>query len=116
MVDQTQTDSKCRMCGKVDESINHVFDECSKLVQKEYKRRHDWVGKREHWDVSKVCGFRIKDKWYEDEAEAVMVNDDYRILWYFSIQTGHTIKARRPDMIMEERKNSHCKIKDCSFV
>ena len=45
-IDKTQIDSKCRMCGKADESINHILSECSKLVQKEYKRRHDWVGKR----------------------------------------------------------------------
>ena len=111
-IDKTQIDSKCRMCGKVDESINHVLSECSKLVQKEYKRRHDWVGKRVHWDVSKVCGFKVKDKWYEHEPEAVMVNDDYRILWDFSIETDHTIEARRPDMIVEDRRNSHCKIID----
>ena len=74
-VDQTQTQIKCRMCGKVDESINHVLNECSKLAQNEYKRRHDWVGKRVHWDVSKLCGLKVKQKWYEHEPEAVMVND-----------------------------------------
>ena len=30
----TQTDCECRMCGIVDESINHELRECSKLVQK----------------------------------------------------------------------------------
>ena len=99
-------------CGKVDECINHVFSECSKLVQKEYKRRHDLVGKRVHWDLSKVCGFKVKDKWYEHEPVAVMVNDDYRILWDISIETDHTIETRRPDMIAEDRKNSKCKIID----
>ena len=100
------------MCGKVDESISHVLNECSKLVQKEYMRRHDCVGKRVHWDVSKVCGFKVKDKWYEHEPEAVMVNDDYRILWDFSIETDHAIEARRPEMIVEDRRNRQCKIID----
>ena len=27
-----------------DETINHIISECSKLAQKEYKARHDWVG------------------------------------------------------------------------
>ena len=111
-IDKTQIDSKCRMCGKVDESISHVLNECSKLVQKEYKRRHDCVGKRVHWVVSKVCGFKVKDKWYEHEPEAVIVNDDYRILWDFSIETDHAIEARRPDMIVEDRRNRQCKIID----
>ncbi len=31
--------------GDRDETINHIISECSKLAQKEYKTRHDWVGK-----------------------------------------------------------------------
>ena len=27
-----------------DETINHIISECSKLAQKVYKTRHDWVG------------------------------------------------------------------------
>ena len=41
-----------------------------------------------------------------------MVNDDYRILWDFSIETDHAIEARRPDMIVEDRRNRQCKIID----
>ena len=48
----------------------------------------------------------------EHESESVMVNDDYRILWDFSVETDHTIEARRQNMIVEDRKNSHCKIID----
>ena len=32
--DKTQDDSKCRICGKTDESISQIFSECSKLTQK----------------------------------------------------------------------------------
>ena len=31
------------MCGRVDETVNHVLSECSKMAQTEYKRQHDWV-------------------------------------------------------------------------
>ena len=34
---QTQEDSKCQMCRKVDESINHIVSECPKLAQKDIK-------------------------------------------------------------------------------
>ena len=44
-IDKTQQNSKCRLCGDRDETINHIISECSKLAQKEYKARHDWVGK-----------------------------------------------------------------------
>ena len=44
-IDKIQGDSLCRMCRKVDESIDHIVSSCSKLAQKEYKRRHDNLGK-----------------------------------------------------------------------
>ena len=47
-IDKTQQNSKCRLCGDRDETINHIISECSKLAQKEYKARHDWVGKVIH--------------------------------------------------------------------
>ena len=44
-IDKMQQNSKCRLCGDRDETINHIISECSKLAQKEYKTRHDGVGK-----------------------------------------------------------------------
>ena len=46
--DKSQRDSLCRICGKVDESIDHIVSGCSKLAQKEYKRRHKEVYRREY--------------------------------------------------------------------
>ena len=37
-IDKTQENSKCRMCGNAEESVNHVLSKCRKLAQKEYKR------------------------------------------------------------------------------
>ena len=45
-IDNAQEQSKCRMCGEKDETVNHLISECSKMAQREYKRRHDWVGRR----------------------------------------------------------------------
>ena len=39
-IDKTQQNSKCRLCGDRDETINHIISECSKLAQ-EYKARHE---------------------------------------------------------------------------
>ena len=50
-IDKTQQNSKCRLCGDRDETINHIISESSKLAQKEYKTRHDWVGKVIHWEM-----------------------------------------------------------------
>ena len=40
-IDKTQQNSKCRLCGDRDETINHIISEYSKLAQKEYKTRQD---------------------------------------------------------------------------
>ena len=47
-IDNTQQNSKCRLCGDRDETISHIISECSKLAQKEYKTRYDLVGKVIH--------------------------------------------------------------------
>ena len=47
-IDKTQQNSKCRLCRDKDETINYII---SKLAQKEYKTRHDWVGKVIHWEM-----------------------------------------------------------------
>ena len=48
-IDKTQQNSKNRLCGDRDETINDIISECSKLAQKEYKTRHDWVSKVIQW-------------------------------------------------------------------
>ena len=83
------------MCRKVDENIDHIVSGCSKLAQKEYKRRHDNLGKIVHWKLARKCNFEAGDKWYEHEPESVLENEDYKILRDFSIQTDHVIEALR---------------------
>ena len=41
---KTQQKSKCRLCIETDETVYHI-SWWSKLAQKEYKTRPDWVGK-----------------------------------------------------------------------
>ena len=38
-IDKTQQNSKCRLWGDRDETINHIISACSKLAQKEYQAR-----------------------------------------------------------------------------
>ena len=52
-IDKTQQNSKCRRCGHRDETINHIIIECSKLAQRGYKARHDWVGEVIQWEICK---------------------------------------------------------------
>ena len=100
------------MCGEKDETVNHLISECSKMAQREYKRRHDWVGRRVHWDVCKKYGIVVNDKWYQYEPGSVIENDKCKILWDFTVQTDHIIQARRPDMIVIDKETNKAQVID----
>ena len=44
----------CRLCGERTESVSHIATECTKLSQKEYKRRHEKI-----WAVCKNMNWRV---------------------------------------------------------
>ena len=111
-IDKSQGNSLCRACRKVDESTYHIVSGCSKLAQKECKRRHDNLGKIVHWKLARKRNFEVGDKWYEHEPECVLENEDYKILSDFSIQTDHVIEAWRPDLVVVDKKERSCKIID----
>ena len=113
---KTQQNSKCRLCGDRDETINHIISECSKLAQKEYKARHDWVGKVIHWEMYKKFKFDPAKKWYMHSPEPVLENDTHKLLWDFDIQMDHLISARRPDLIITNKKRKKKKKKICKIV
>ena len=94
-IDKTQQNSKCRLCGDRDETINHIISECSKLAQKEYKARHGWLGKVIHWEMYKKFKFDHANKWYMHNPAPVLENDTQKLLWDYDIQT-----ARRPYLII----------------
>ena len=111
-IDKTQQNTKCRLCGDRDETINHVISECSKLAQKEYKARHDRVGKVIHWEMCRKFQFDHTNKWYMHNQAPVLENDSHKLLWDFNIQTDHLIPAGRPDLIIINKRKRICKIVD----
>ena len=112
-IDKTQQNSKCRLGGDRDETINHIISECSKFAQKEYKAKHDWLGKLIHWEMCKKFRFDHTKKWYMHNPSPVLENDTPKFLWDFNIQAGHLIPARRPDLIIiDKKKKKICKIVD----
>ena len=59
-IDKAQENSKFRVCGDRDETINHIISECSKLTPKEYKTRHNWVGEVIHWGYANNLNLTIQ--------------------------------------------------------
>ena len=110
MVDKSQNDSKCRICKQSNETISHIVSSCSKLEQNEYKRRHDSVAREIHWDLSGKCGFERKETWYEHVSESVLENEDYKLLWDYSVRTDHEIGARRLDLVIIDKRDKSCQV------
>ena len=109
-IDKTQQNSKCRLCGDRNETINHIISECSKLAPKEYKTRHDRVGKVIHWEICKKFKFDNTNKWYMHNPAPVLENDTHKLLWDFDIHTDHLISTRRPDIIIINKKREYAKL------
>ena len=76
-IEKTQQNSKCRLCSDRDETINHIISECSKLAQKEYKSRHDLVGKVIHWELCKNLKFDHTNNWYIYNQTSALKNDTH---------------------------------------
>ena len=108
-----QQNSKCWLYGNRDETINHIISECSKLAQKEYKTRHDWVGKVIHWEMCKKIKFDHTNEWYMYSPAPVLENDTHKLLWDFDVQTDHLISARRPDLIIINKNKRTCHWENC---
>ena len=98
-IDKTQQNSKCRLCGDKDETINHITSEYSKLAQKKYKTRHNWVGKVNHWELCKKLKYDHANKWYMHNPESVLENETHKLLGDFEIQMDHLISAGQPGII-----------------
>ena len=85
IIDKTRQYSRCRLNGDRDKTTDHIKSECCKLSKKEYKTRHDWVGKRISWELCKKFKFGHTNKWYMHNQELVLENETYEILWNFEI-------------------------------
>ena len=67
------------MCKEKDETVTHLVSECSKLAQKEYKRRHDKVATVVYWSILKTNNLPHSKHWNKHKAEAVMENEKVKI-------------------------------------
>ena len=53
---------KCRLYSDRDKTTNHIISKCCKLAGKEYKTRHDQVGKVIYWELCKKFKFERTNK------------------------------------------------------
>ena len=49
-------------------------------MQKEYKTKHDLVGRVLHWELCKKFKFDHVNKWYSHNLESMLENESYKLL------------------------------------
>ena len=103
-IDNISDSSMCRLCGKKGENAQHITSRYEKLAQKVYKRRHDSVAKKVYWHICKKNGLEHSEKWYEHAPERAAENEEIKVLWDINIQCDNLIEARRPDLIVIDKK------------
>ena len=106
---------KCRMCKQTNETISHIVSGWPKLAQKEYKKMHDNLARAVHWNPSEKYGFERSERWYDHAPDSVLENEDYKMLGDLSVQKGHEIEARRPDLLIIDKNKKSCQIIDLAI-
>jgi hypothetical protein len=100
---KTVGSDKCRVCGNSCETVMHIVAECSSIAQSEYLERHNKVAKYVHFKLLQAHrGQEVK--WYEHEPQKVFETESTKILWDFNIYTDKKIPARRPDIVVINKK------------
>ena len=52
---------------------------------------------------------------YDHVPDSVLENEDYKMLWDFSVRTGHEIEARKPNLLIIDQSEKNCQIIDVAI-
>ena len=77
-----------------------IISGCKRLAQREYKKRHDKVALRVHWEMCRKYGIECTDKWYDHQPLEVAENRDVRITWDMTVYTDKKLNHNRPDITL----------------
>ena len=77
----TETDSKCRLCQKFDETIDHIISACPILAKEQCIKRHDRVCARLLFNICKETGAELdKKQWYERVPKSVETSQGSKVV------------------------------------
>jgi hypothetical protein len=99
----TEIDSKCRLCQKLDKTIDHIISAGPILAKEQYIKRHDRMCAQLHCNICKETGVQLDKKhWYEHVPKSVETSqgDKVTILWNQQVQTDRTIPNNKSDIII----------------
>ena len=102
-INKTSESPVFRLCGKKNQSAQHLVSGCEKLAKRKYTRWHSNVAKKVYWDFCKKNGLEHTKKWYEHIPEGAVENEKVKVLWDINVQCDNVIEARRPDIILIDK-------------
>ena len=105
---------KCRACSEYPETVEHIVSGCPRIAQTLYMKRHNAVAATVHWGLCANMGFERAEHWWQHQPETAMENESFKLLYDFNVMTDKKITARRPDIIIVDKKNRHTTIIDVS--
>ena len=65
--------------------------------------------------MCKKFKFDHTNKWYMHNPAPVLENNTHKLLWDCNIETDHLIPARRPDIIIINKKREFAKLSTLLF-
>ena len=68
------------------------------------------MGKVLHWELCQEFKLVCTNKLYMHNQASVLKNEMHQLLWDFEIQTDRQISARRPELVIINKKKRTCRI------
>ena len=68
-----EIDSRCRMCYKEPETIDHITSGCEVLANAEYIDRHKKAAAYLLWNICNDLRIRTSDNWHEHQLNTVLL-------------------------------------------
>ena len=106
-----EEDLSCRLCHRSEETVPHLFCNCSAIAQSLYKARHDRMLRPVYHEILSTFGFTADDNptpWHKQPLpKSCMENDEAKILWDIPIHQDIAPRngANRPDIMAMDKKN-----------
>ena len=113
-IHKSTNDDTCRVCKASKETIHHVISGCSVLAPTKYVQRHDNLCKYVHMLLARKYDLLANDQveWYAYDPDPVLENEHAKILWNFPVQTDHTVRHNKPDILLVDKNERHAIIID----
>uniref|UniRef100_H2ZWF0 Reverse transcriptase domain-containing protein n=1 Tax=Latimeria chalumnae TaxID=7897 RepID=H2ZWF0_LATCH len=107
--------NKCRFCGTITESIQHIVDGCPVLSYSEYLHRHNNIAKIIHQQLAKDNGLLGEETpHFKYQPAQILEKDGVKIYWDEPITTDHTV-AHSQEILVLDWKNKWADIIDIAI-